>query len=629
MKASIARFTLLFWALTAALIAQESRATVGGRVTDSSGGAIPGVAVEVISDDTGVTQRSRTNEKGNWTVLFLLPGSYHFTLNAPGFESITRTGVVLEVADNKTIDIELKVGSSSAAMTVTSETPLIDTTSSTSGVVIGSKEILEMPSISRLPSEMANLSAGVYAQDPSNNINHAWSHDGASAVRVGGGSGVRSNNYLLDGFPNVKSGGQLAFSPPPDSLSEFRVQMNAYDATVGRQAGGTLNMTTKSGTSAFHGSLYEFNQNNALNAQLFQTNLAGGDKPAVHYNEYGGTFGGPAWIPKVYNGRQRTFFFLSFNGIRNSNPTFGPRSLPNERERAGDFSQSYTTQLVNGQRVRYPIQIYDPLSVNANGFRQPFQGNMIPANRLDPIAQNILKSVPLPNHGSDGTSTDSNNFFPSSIRRNKMATVSARGDHQWNDSNRSFAVLRWYHEDEFAYDDFNSPATGGTQTRIAQNLGLDHVITASTNKVTAALASTRRHWAFRRALCRSYGSRRFRASPALRATSAQGRRAITPGPPTTRGPRDWRTLWAITRCTMAASTGCCNSPMPASATRANSTSATATGRGNRRRWAEASAMDRMWRRFCWVCPIAAMFRETPTASIRSASPDCISTMIGA
>jgi hypothetical protein len=465
------------------LNSQESRATLSGRVTDPQGSVIADAQIAVIADDTGVVQHSQTNEKGNWTVLYLLPGNYHFIVSASGFEKVTRSGIVLEVADNKTVDVQLQVGSNRSAVTVTADTPLIDTSSASSGVVIGSKEILEMPSVSRLPSDLATLSAGVYGQDPGNNINHAWSHDGASALRVGGGSGVRSNNYLLDGFPNVKSGGQLAFSPPPDSLSEFRVQMNAYDSSIGRQAGGTINMTTKSGTAGYHGELYEFNQNNILNAQLFQTNLAGGEKPVVHYNEYGGTFGGPVWIPKVYNGRQKTFFFVSFNGIRNSNPTFGPRSLPTALERQGDFSKSYTTQVINGDRIRYPIQVYDPQSVNSRGYRQLFPGNVIPINRLNPVAQNILKYVPLPNHLSDGTSTDNNNFFPDSIRRNKMAAISTRADHQWNDNNRSFGVVRWYHEDESAYDDFHSPATGGIQTRIAQNLGLDHVITASANKV--------------------------------------------------------------------------------------------------------------------------------------------------
>ena len=239
-------------------VAQESRATLGGLVRDPQGSAIPNAEVAVIADETGVVQHTHTNTQGSWTVLYLLPGSYHFTVQAPGFETLTRQGIDLQVSDNKSIDTQLKLGTSSQQVVVTAETPLIDTTSATSGVVIGRQELVEMPSISRLPSDLAALSAGVVASDPQVNVLHAWSHDGASALRINGGAGVRSNNYLLDGFPNVKSAGQLAFSPPPDSLSEFRVQTNAYDSSIGRQAGGTINMTTKTGTSAIHGNLYEF-----------------------------------------------------------------------------------------------------------------------------------------------------------------------------------------------------------------------------------------------------------------------------------------------------------------------------------------------------------------------------------
>lgn len=464
-------------------LAQESRATLGGRVLDPQGSAIAGASVDVIAEDTGVTQRARTNDRGNWIVQFLLPGAYRFVVAATGFESVNRTNIDLQVADNKTIDVTMPVGASSQTVTVTAESPLIDTTTATSGPVISREEIVEMPSVSRLPTQLADMTAGVITQNPSNNLLRSWSYAGASELKINGGAGVRSNNFLLDGFPDVKAGGQIAYSPPPDSLAEYRVMTNAYDTSIGRQAGGTLLMTTKSGTSAYHGNLYEFNQSNLLNANLFQTNLAGGEVPTIQYNEYGGTFGGPIRIPKLYDGRKRTFGFVAFNGIRNENPTFGPRSLPTELERRGDFSQSYTTQIVGNRRVRYPVQVFDPQSVNAQGARTLFPGNVIPSNRLDAVAQKILGYVPLPNRPSDGTNTNNNNFIPSSTRSNKMASLSIRGDHQWSESHRSFAVVRWNHEDEDAYNDFNSVATGGLQTRIAKNVGIDHVWTLSANKI--------------------------------------------------------------------------------------------------------------------------------------------------
>src|SRR5262249_45379517 len=163
-----------------------------------------------------------------------------------------------------------------------------------------------------------------------------------------------------------------------------------YDSSIGRQAGGTIQMTTKSGTAKLHGSLYEFNQNNVLNANTFQSNRAGSPKAPIHFNEYGGTVGGPVLIPKVYNGKQKTiFFFFAYDGTRNEDPRFGTRSVLNADERKGDFSQSYTTQVVNGARQVFPLQIYDPYTADAKGNRTLYPGMKIPANQLSKVAQNI------------------------------------------------------------------------------------------------------------------------------------------------------------------------------------------------------------------------------------------------
>ncbi len=181
------------------------------------------------------------------------------------------------------------------------------------------------------------------------------------------------------------------------------------------------------------------------------------------------------WIPKVYNGKQKTFFFVSFDGTRNQDPRFSVRSVPTALERRGDFSQSFTTN----QGTRFPIQVYDPQSIDARGFRQLFPGNVIPNTRLSSISQNILNYIPLPNSAGEPTSNATNNFVPASTRQNKMAMLSIRGDQQWNNNHHSFAVLRWSHMDERLDDYYNGPSTGTTQTRIPKNVGLDHVWTVS------------------------------------------------------------------------------------------------------------------------------------------------------
>jgi hypothetical protein len=460
------------------LWAQSSRATLGGRIIDAQGAVVPGATVVVTSEETGVSQTTKTNEQGNWTVQFLIPARYKFTATAPGFKTSERTGITLQTSDNKQIDVQLEIGVSTAEVTVRAEAPLIDTTAATSGTVIAQEQILEMPSSSRVLTILATLSPGVIQQDQNNNTAHLWSHDAASQLTVDGGrNNTRSNNFELNGMPNTKTGGQAGFMPAPDAVQEFRVLLNAYDSSIGRQAGGTIQMVHKSGTSKLHGSLYEFNQNNVLNANTFQSNLAGQPKAPIHYNEYGGTVGGPVWIPKVYNGKQKTFFFFAYDGTRNQDPRFGTRSVFTAAERQGDFSQSYTSQVVGGVRQRIPLQIFDPQSADSKGNRTLFPGNIIPTARLSKVAQNILTYVPLPNTPSDGTSTDANNFTPSSSRQNKMADISARGDHIWNNSHKTFLALGWYHEDELSGDDFHNPATGAYQHRMARNIGLDHVWT--------------------------------------------------------------------------------------------------------------------------------------------------------
>jgi len=476
----------------AMLHAQEVRATMGGRVIDAQGGVVPSATVVVVSDDTEVKQQTSTNPQGNWIVQFLLPGRYHLSVTAPGFKAMERSGILLQAGDNKQLDSQLEVGSTTQSVEVTAEVPLIDTTSATSGTVVTTREITEMPSSSHVVTLLAVLSPGVTAQDQNGNVAHMWSYlAGSQFTADGGRNNTWSNTFQLDGMPNTQHGGNVAFMPPMDSVQEFRVSTNAYDAAIGRQAGSTINMQTRSGGKQYHGSMYEWNQNNMLNANLFQTNLVGGSVPPIHFNEWGATFGGPVWIPKVYRGREKTFFFFSYDDTWNQDPRPGStRSVPTAVERTGDFTQSFTTQ--NGQR--FPIQIYDPLTVNAaTGNRTPFPGMVIPKNRLSDIAQNILGFVPLPNTASSPTSNASNNFVSSATRQDKYPLVSVRGDQNWNNSHRSFVTVQWAHLHEFIDDYFHNAATGNYQERISKNIGLDHVWTVSPSKILDLRFSVNRY----------------------------------------------------------------------------------------------------------------------------------------
>ncbi len=488
----------VFWhASIATGWAQESRATLEGRVTDPQGAIVPNATVTVTSGDTQVKQTTKTNDQGNWIVQFLNPGQYSLSVSARGFKTAEQKGITLNTADDKQIDVSLEIGATSQQVEVSGRAPLVDTTSSTSGTVIEQEFITEMPSLGRIPTLLAALSPGVQLWDQDQNIGRMWSYLAASQFSVNGGRGERSNEFRLDGMPNVQRS-WVAFIPSTDAVAEFRVMSNAYDAQYGRQAGGTINMSVKSGTKNYHGNVYDFIQNATLNANLFQTNLTRQPRPPHHYNLYGGTLGGPLRIPKVHTGKQKTFFFVSFEGIRNVDPFFLIHSVPTALEREGDFSQSFTSHFVGDKRVIDKIRIFDPLSVdtrrtiirngrevaNSNfGYRKEFRGDRIPAERMNPITLKILQFVPLPNKPNDPTGSDVNNFVPRSTRQHKMASFMTRVDHSWNNQQKSFISLRWNHWDQFRDDYFDNTSTGHFDSRINKGASLDHVWTLSPTRV--------------------------------------------------------------------------------------------------------------------------------------------------
>ena len=464
--------------------AQDVRATIGGRVTDPQGSVIRRASVSVTSDDTNARRTTVTNDDGLWQVQLLLPGHYHFTVASPGFRTELRTNVILEAADVKEFDVQLQIGAETQTVTVSTETPLIDTTAATSGTVVTQRELEELPSQSHVPTLFATLSPGVVQQDQGSNVVRAWSNDGASQFTANGGrNNTYSNNFLLDGMPNTKTGGDITFIPPMESVQEFRVQTNAYDASIGRQAGATINMQTRAGGKQYHGVLYEYNQNSFLNANLYQNNLIGQGTPVVHFNQFGGTFGGPLRLPKIYNGTGRTFFFFSFDKSINTNPLPVTLSLPTALERTGDFSKSFTTQLVNGVRVTYPIQIYDPRQVDSKGNRKQFTGNVILGGRIDSIAKNILAYLPLPNTPGDGTSSNSNNFVSPGLRQDTFPVVSVRVDQNWTNTQHSFVTVNWSNLNEQTNNNFGNIASGNYQGRTVKRAGVDHVWTMGDNRV--------------------------------------------------------------------------------------------------------------------------------------------------
>lgn len=421
--------------------AQVTTATLGGRVVDPHQHVIRGADVQVISEETGVTTHSKTNDSGLWQINSLIAGHYRFTVTMNGFETLEHTAIDLQIGDVKSIDVQMKVGSVDVQVVVSSETPLIDTTAAVSGVVLDSKDLEELPSISNSPLDLATMAPGVFIAPAVGGITSLWSNSSLSGFTVNGaGSSTNAVNYILDGATDtIVSSGDIAFIPPTDAVGQMRVMTNSYDASIGRTAAGTINLSLKSGTNQFHGVLYERNQNNFWNADYTQYKATGVPTPTIRFNEYGGTIGGPVLIPKVYDGKAHgTFFFFSYDGIRAVAPSKTSfLSIPNEAERGGDYSNSF--EVVNN--VSYPIKIYDPLTINSAGNRQAFPNSIIPTGRISPMAKALVALLPAPNVPHDAGGTDSNNYLENNPQADRFYSWIVRLDQAWNNSNHSY--LDW------------------------------------------------------------------------------------------------------------------------------------------------------------------------------------------
>ncbi|HEY7497270.1 MAG TPA: TonB-dependent receptor [Vicinamibacterales bacterium] len=367
--------------------AQEFRATIRGQVLDSSKGALPGVTVSATNNDTNEVATAVTNNEGNYSIPFLRPGKYTLTAELTGFQKYTRAGMVLSVNETATINVELGVGGLTEQVSVTAESPLLETSNASRGTVIDSARIAELPLQSRSPMALAVLVAGVtynaqavYLRPFDNGALADWSMNGGSN---------RNNEFLLDGAPNNanQGGNNIAYVPPAEAVQEMKIATNSYDAQYGRTAGGVVNMSLKSGTNSFHGVGYDFMRRKGLAANSFLLNSRSSPKTDQYIDQYGFSADGPIF-------KNKTFFLFTGEKYREGTPAplFG--AVPTAAFRRGDFSNLVDA---SGNLIR----IYDPNTgrdVNGVWTRDVFPGNIIPANRINPTAQAIMKYWPEPNN---------------------------------------------------------------------------------------------------------------------------------------------------------------------------------------------------------------------------------------
>ena len=462
--------------------AQEYRATLTGRVTDEQGGVLPGVTVTATHADTGTTSEAVTDGRGNYTFAFLPPGGYIVTAELEGFRRLVKEGVPLNAGQRVTADLELEVGNLAESVTVRAESALLSTGTASVGVVVESEQIDNLPMSGRAPSSLVKLSAGVMdATNPALNTRPFDNH-GTSNFSMGGGQNL-TNEMLLDGGPNMAGDRRVSYNPPADIVQEVKVETFQSDAAYGNTAGGTVNIVTKSGTNDFRGSVNWFTQPSGLFGTNYFTKRAGGEAPPFKYNQGGFTAGGPVIIPGLVNTRNRVFWIMSYDNIRNTVLTPVLTTVPSAAMRNGDFSEL----LALGEGYR----IFDPSTAVVSGsrrVREPFPNNTIPANRIDPIARNYLNYFPLPNQ--PGNANGQNNYLSPMTRADTYYSVMGRTDINFDARNR--LMFKYYKNDrvERMGNIFANIATGATKPRRNSGLMADYVHTFN----STALLNSRVGW---------------------------------------------------------------------------------------------------------------------------------------
>lgn len=476
--------TLLF---ALAAHAQNSYGRFTGRISDEQGAVIVGAKVTVQQTETNISANTVTNNDGVFDFLNQLPGSYVLTVEFSGFKKYTRSGLILRVGDIAELNVKLELGAVTDSVSITSESPILETSTASLGQVVDNRMISEMPLAGRGVNYLMQLSPGAVS---TNAPMHGWlpqARGSVSDVAVAG-TRTRSSEFTLDGIPNMASGGAIAFQPPPEMIQEFRVQTAAYDASLGRFAGANVNMVLKSGSNAYHGTLWASHLSRPLmthpffiNSNLYNTATdRPGESfeakrsrlwPASRTNRYRAQIGGPVQIPKLYNGRNKTFFSYGNELMERNFNNQSNTTVPTEEQRRGDFSRLLA--------LGTSYQIYDPASVvpvaGGRFQRSPLPGNIVPTSRISPISQRLLTYYPLPN--TTGTADFRNNFVTATPALIDYWSHMLRADQVINDRHRfyvSFSTMRTLGDQDRT---LNNDARASISVNRFNSIGLDYVWT--------------------------------------------------------------------------------------------------------------------------------------------------------
>ena len=425
MKAKFAAAVAMFFlgAVLQSVGHAQLTAEITGTVTDSSSALVPDAAVTIINENTGIKWEAKTNQTGIYRVPLLQPGTYRITVQADGFHTVSRNGVQLQMAQTAALDFKLELGSTTESVNITDAAPLLESGSNAIGGVVTPQQVEDLPMLGRNSNALMTLVPGVRATRATVSNPVLESHYQFFSIN---GSRPNQSQFMLDGGNNTNlTFNGPEYSPQVEEVQEFKIQTSSFSAEFANSGGGVINVVSRGGTNQFHGSLFEYFRNDVLAANDFFSNASGKARPRLRYNQYGGTFGGPVI-------RNRTFFFFAYEGLREGIPTVITTSVPTSLQRAGDFSQTFSS---GGQLVA----IFDPTTTRPDPnnpgqyIRTPFPGNRIPQANIDPVAAKIQSYFPAPNSaGNPGTGL--NNFFFSGPSLRSTDNYSGRGDHQLNSS---------------------------------------------------------------------------------------------------------------------------------------------------------------------------------------------------
>jgi len=489
---------------------QETRGAIFGRVSDPQNSAIPAATLVVTNTETNTAMTLMTNDTGYYEANLLISGNYRLTVEKAGFRKLIRSGVDVPISARVEINLSLQLGEVADSVSVTEEAPLVDTSSAASaGRVMDTREVLDLPAFNNSPLMLIKLAPGIEASNNRryNGVNALGGTNEAHNVGAVGG-----NDWSIDGVPDMGNGYQAAYLPYSTTIASYKVTTENFDASAGHSSGQSISIMTKAGTNNYHGDLTEQYWNNrwngtrffvkqayyrSINAALAAGNLALADQirstpsnPAGHCNTYAATIGGPVFLPKIVNGKNKFFFFFSFDGFIDRKPTENTfnHTAPTAPERQGDFSD-----LLAISAAKY--QLYDPLSVRPDPsrpghyVRDPILGNIISSSRIiNPAYQTYTKFEPSPNNPPSSSNLEPlNNYLdPGEPYNWSYGAIANRFDYQLSEKHRFFGRWSWlkYREDrqDWTYQTDRGLMTNGVNRN---NLGatLNWVYTPSGSTV--------------------------------------------------------------------------------------------------------------------------------------------------